>query len=527
MYRENVIIKDWRDIDLSFGLVYPNTYKIGMSSYSIRLLYFLINSYDNVVCERIFLPDNVRFPASKDYSSENTLRSIENKVHPIDFDVLGFSLQFENDFKNILWLLEKAGIPLTHAERKEMLDNRDLHYPIIIGGGPVITSNPMPLSKIFDFCYVGDVEMNLESILKAFLRYRSKDFSLQELLNRIKEIEGVFVPALNNKVSRVVLENLDDSPVPEFQLISKTSGVQPIFEENFFLEINRGCPFQCKFCISSFHNYPYRIRSFEDIKRAIEEGIKYSDFETISLIGPCVSSHPQFYDICEFILNKGKRLTVPSIRIEHLTSDIIKILEKSNVHTITIAPESGSEKLRFRLGKKISDEHIFSVLTKLKNSKIKNIKFYFLIGLPDESEDDVEKIIIFLKRVSELGFEKNTLRVNVNPLIPKLNTPYEKEVDFYYEKNFNSFRQKFKKIETELKHFPSIKLKFQNPKFIMNNARLQTLLSLGNEDVSNLLLYYYSNGASFGALRRAEKMVGFSFDEYLLRIKSCYSPWIF
>ena len=162
MNRENVIIKDWRDIDLSFGLVYPNTYKIGMSSYSIRLLYFLINSYDNVVCERIFLPDNVTFPASKDYSSENTLRSIENKVHPKEFDILGFSFQFENDFKNILWILEKAGIPLTHAERKNELIKRNVNYPIIIGGGPVITSNPMPLSKIFDFCFIGDVEMKLE-----------------------------------------------------------------------------------------------------------------------------------------------------------------------------------------------------------------------------------------------------------------------------------------------------------------------------------------------------------------------------
>jgi len=527
MYRENVIIKDWRDIDLSFGLVYPNTYKIGMSSYSIRLLYFLINSYDNVVCERIFLPDNITFPASKDYSSENTLRTIENKVHPIDFDILGFSLQFENDFKNVLWILEKAGIPLTHADRKKKLNNRNANYPIIIGGGPVITSNPMPLSKIFDFCFIGDVEMKLEPILKALLPYKSKEISLQELLNGVKSIEGVFVPSLNNKVNRVVLKNLDESPVPEFQLISKSSGEHTIFEENFFLEINRGCPFQCKFCISSFHNYPYRIRSFKNIKRAIEQGIKYSNFNTVSFIGPCVSSHPKFYEICEFILKKGKRLTVPSIRIEHLTKEIIKILEKSNIKTITIAPESGSEKIRFNLGKKISDEKIFSVLKELKNSKIKNIKFYFLIGLPDETENDIDKIITFLKKVSELGFEKNTLRVNVNPLIPKLNTPYEKKVDFYLTDNFGSFISKFKMIEKELKDLLSIKLKFQNPKSIMNNARLQTLLSLGNKEVLNLLLNYYSNGASFGALRRAEKNLNFSVDEYLLRIKSGYSPWTF
>ena len=124
MLKENAIIKDWRNIDLSFGLIYPNIYKIGMSSYSIRLLYFMINSYDNFVCERIFLPEKIKFPASKDYSSENQLRSIENKVLPIDFDILGFSIQFENDFKNILWILEKAGIPFDRKKREEMVCSR-------------------------------------------------------------------------------------------------------------------------------------------------------------------------------------------------------------------------------------------------------------------------------------------------------------------------------------------------------------------------------------------------------------------
>ena len=112
MITENAIIKDWRKIDFSFGLVYPNKYKLAMSSYSIRLLYYMINSYDNFVCERLFLPEKIKFPASKDYSSENQLRSMENKVLPIEFDILGFSIQFENDFRNILWILEKAGIPI-------------------------------------------------------------------------------------------------------------------------------------------------------------------------------------------------------------------------------------------------------------------------------------------------------------------------------------------------------------------------------------------------------------------------------
>jgi radical SAM superfamily enzyme YgiQ (UPF0313 family) len=527
MYKENVIIKDWRHIDLSFGLVYPNIYKIGMSSYAIRLLYFLINSYNNFVCERIFLPNNIKFPAINDYSSEQQLRSIENKVHPSHFDVLGFSLQFENDFRNVLWILEKAGIPLTYKERLESLNNGENRYPFIIGGGPAVTSNPMPLSKIFDFFFIGDSEMILGLVLKLILNYKSKKIKYQDFLNEIKKIKGIFIPLLNNKVKRAVLDNLDDSPIPDFQLLSKTSQENAIFVENFFIEVNRGCPFQCKFCISSFHNFPFRNRSFKNIIKSIERGIKYSDFETISLIGSCVSAHPKFYEICKFILNKGKRLTIPSIRIEHLTPDIIQILERGNIKTITIAPESGSERLRYELGKKISNDKIFSVLKAIKESNIKNVKMYFLIGLPDETEDDINNTIKFLKIVSDIGFERNSLKINVNPFIPKLNTPYEKKIDFYLKENFDSFKLKFKKFEKELKNISSIKLKFQNPKNIMNNAKLQTLLSLGDEGVSDLLINYYLHGATFGALRRAEKDLNFSLDNHLLKIKESYTPWRF
>ncbi|MFX0142890.1 MAG: hypothetical protein ACFE9C_02335, partial [Candidatus Hodarchaeota archaeon] len=139
MSMENLIIKDWRKIDFSFGLIYPNTYKIGMSSYSVRLLYFLINAFENIACERIFLPENIkmRFPASEDYSPKNHLRSLENKVLPEEFDILGFSLHYENDFKNILWILEKAEIPLTSQERRNVSNDIKAQFPIIIGGGPV------------------------------------------------------------------------------------------------------------------------------------------------------------------------------------------------------------------------------------------------------------------------------------------------------------------------------------------------------------------------------------------------------
>ncbi|MFX1574575.1 MAG: B12-binding domain-containing radical SAM protein [Promethearchaeota archaeon] len=525
MNTENIIRKDWRNIDFSFGLIYPNTYKIGMSSYSIRFLYYLINSYENIVCERFFLPEQLKFPASKDYSSLKSLRSIETKLLPAEFDILGFSVQFENDFKNIFWFLDKVNIPLYSLERQESNIEEKKHYPLIIGGGPVITSNPMPLSNIFDVLFIGDCEPNLNSFFNSFGEYNKAELSFQEFLKKLKNVEGLFIPSLDNKVKRATLKNLDESPIPIFQLISKNNSSNSIFEGNFLIEINRGCPYQCKFCISSFHNSPFRNKSYNNIIETIDKGIKYLKFDTISLIGSCISSHPEFKQICEFIIKKGKRLTIPSIRIEHLSSEVIQILEKGNIKTITVAPEAGSEDLRFGLGKIISNEKIISILSQIRNSRIKNIKFYFLIGLPNETDRDIDEIIDLLKNVNELGFEKNTLRVNVNPFIPKLNTPYEKEVDFYFDENKSSFQAKFQKLESELKKIPSIKIKFMNYKSIVKNAKLQTLISLGNQETSKLLFNYYNNGATFGALKRAEKELNFDLNEYLLKIKNCYSPW--
>lgn len=527
MTQQNVIIKDWGKMDFSFGLIYPNIYRVGMSSYSIRLLYDIINGYEKIACERIFLPEKIKFPASQDYSSKNNIRSIENKMLPGDFDILGFSMHFENDFRNILWMLDKAGIPLSSNERLASSIKEKEHYPLIIGGGPVATSNPLPLSQFFDLFFIGDAEPNLDPFFNLFKSYQSNEMSYQDFLEKAKSIKGIFIPSIKNKVSRVTLKELDDSPIPVFQLRTHLVNGDSIFGNNSFIEVNRGCPFQCKFCISSFHNSPFRNRSYGSITQAIGQWENNSNVKTISLIGSCVSAHPKFYEICEHVINTGKRLTLPSIRIEHVTPKIIRVLEKGNIKTITLAPETGSTRLRFELGKKIQNEKVISVLRLIKDSQIKNVKLYFLIGLPGETDEDIEAIISLLKESSKIGFDKDSLRVNINPFIPKHNTPYGKEVYYFLKDNLSKLREKFQTIEQELKTQAAIRLKFLNFKNIVKNARLQALFSLGDENVSDLLKVYYINGATHGAMRRAEEEVNFSINEYFLKIQQQYTPWSF
>ena len=526
MFEENLIIKDWRNIDLSFGLIYPNSYKMGMSSYSIRLLYFMINSYPNYACERFFLPENIKYPASEDYSSINGIRSLENKLLPTEFDILGFSVHYENDFKNILWLLEKAQIPLESEKRLNYTSLNSEYYPLVIGGGPAITSNPLPMSNVFDLFFIGDAEPNLKDFFKIFLDFKSSNYSIEDFFNKIAKIEGIYIPRINNPTNRTVLENLNQSPTPAYQLRSKSENIKKIFEENYFIEINRGCPFSCKFCLSSFHNSPFRNKTFDEIIKSIKNGLKYSNLEKFSLIGSCVSSHPRFSEILEFILKSGKSFSIPSIRIEHITPRILQILERSGIKTITIAPETGNESLRYDLNKRISDDSILRVMEMIFKSKIKNVKFYFLIGLPNETDDDILEIVTLLKSIEKLGFTGNQLKVNVNPFVPKLNTPYENKCHYYLSENLSILLKRFKLLENELRRFSSIKIKFKDAKRTINAARLQTLVSLGDSSISELLLRYYGNGATMGALRRVEKELGFTIDDYLRKIQDGYKPWI-
>ena len=520
------IVKDWRYVDLTFGLIYPNSYKLANSSYTIRLLYHMINSYDRFLCERIFLPENLKYPATNDYSSINLIRSRENKILPKEFDVLGVSVHYENDFKNIFWILDKANIPLLRKERIHLQKEEDIIYPLLIAGGPVITSNPLPLNEVFDVFFIGDSEKTLIPFLDNLVDWKSSNYDNSELFTNLKKAENLYIPSINNRPKRGILENLDESPNPLSQTISEKQMDNTVFERNFFVEINRGCPFRCKFCISSFHNSPFRNKSYTNILKVIDEGIKQTKFEKISLIGSCVSSHPKFKEICEYIIGKGKRLSIPSIRLDHITKDLIALFEKTNMNSITIAPETGSDSLRFDLGKRIPNEKIIDVATMIFDSSIRNIKFYFLIGLPSESEDDIQAIIDLLKKIDNIGFERESLKVNINPFIPKLNTPYGNYVDHFLDENFEILTTKFQRLSKELKKIRAVKLKTQKLTQLLNNAKLQTIFSLGDNSISQLLIKYYRNGAKYSDFKKVESLVSFSTNTYLKKIKKGYTPWI-
>ncbi len=533
---QNIAKKDWRTIKLSFALIYPNVYRIGMSSYSIHLIYSLLNSREDIVCERFFLPENIRYPASQDNNvNMGRIFSIENRILLKEFDILGFSIQFENDYRNLLWILEAAGIPLRTKERREEFKEKGTIYPLIIAGGPCATSNAMVLSEYIDLFFIGDIEPNLNEFLDLTIEIKEKFVNLNNDLEVFRKINGIFIPLIKNNCKRTILKNLDESKTPLLQIKSifdlpitnrkggkKQKGLA--FGDTYLLEINRGCPFNCKFCISCHHNTPFRNKSFEDIIKTIDKARELQKIKKITFIGSCVTSHPNFIEICNYLLKNNIEFMIPSIRIDHITKRLIGILEKGNIKTITIAPETGFNNLRYSIGKKISNEQIIEAVKIIRDSIIRNIKFYFLIGLPGEQEDEADAIMELMTTINELGFEKDSLKVNLNPFIPKLNTPFQIYTDFFLETNLKNLKNKFEKIQNGISKMPSVKLKIKNIKKIINEALIQTLFSVGDNEVSGLLFDYYHYGATLGALKKAAKKINFSFDTYFKQIRDGYKP---
>ena len=511
-----------RKNEISFGLVYPNRLKIMLSSYTIRFLFHYLNDNLDVFCDRFSLPEKYIFPANKDVQPLKNLRSLDYYLNAHEFDILGFSIHYENDYRNVLWFLEKVGIPLTLKERMKAREN-NINHPILITGGPVITSNPLPFSNIFDACFIGDSENNLPIFLEYFSQFKIKNIDFVKFVNSLEKVNGIYVPVLRNNSSRQILSNLDNSPIPSDQISQKVEQGQ--FENNFFLEVNRGCPYKCKFCLSSYHNSPFRNRSYKNIINCIEKSLVNSQFDKISLIGSCASSHPQFSKICNYILDKGKSLSIPSIRLEHVNPEIIKICEKAGIKTITIAPETGADLLRSQVGKTFSNNDIMKKVALIRNSSIRNIKLYFLIGLPGETDEDIIEIVNLIKKIGELDFPNNSLRVNINPFIPKFNTPYEFKTTYFIRNNLKILKSRLDLLIKGLKHLHYVKLKVQKSKEIVNQARLQTLISLGDEEIAELLIEYYKLGANLGSLRRAENNLNYSIDDYFKKINSGFKPW--
>ena len=426
--------------------------------------------------------------------------NLDNPIAHQKANAIAFSLSFDFDFMGVFEILEKNNIPF-------LSKNRDETVPLIFAGGPVITTNPEPYKKIFDFMIIGDGESVFIEILNVLKQNFSKDVALEKLAN----IEGVYVPELTKKVKKIT-ESINK--VIYTPIISDES----YFKDTFIIEVARGCMNRCAFCTASYLNLPFRTYEYERIINAIDLGLKHTN--KIALLGAQISAHPDFERIMEYIDKKidsgiDLELGISSLRTDAITPQLIQTLVKGGQKTSTIAIEAASERLRKFINKNLKEEQILNAIRIARENKLKGLKIYSMIGIPSETQDDIDEFIKLAKKIKleNKGFE---ITFSFSTFVPKPQTPLQ----WSRREDTKSLEKKQKYLEKELAKL-GIGSKFSSAKW----DYWQTLISRGDENLADFLINVYQNGGKIGAYKSAYKQLhdknyiksieGFNIDENL------------
>lgn len=492
-----IIRKHWKG-RIRVALVYPNTYPVGMPNLGFQTVYHLLNRIEHVVCERAFLPENSE-------SRSEPIISMESERPLRDFDIIAFSISFENDYLNILTILENAGLDLLSSARKDS-------DPLIIAGGVACFLNPEPIAAFIDCFLIGEAEKLLDNFFATFDPGAAKQTNL---LSLAQTVPGTYVPAFYQtehnldgtlrsfqplvdvpaKISHMILEDLAQIPTCSAIITPHTT-----FPETYLIEVTRGCPHGCRFCSAGYIYRPPRFRSFAQVEENIAEGASLT--KRIGLVGAAVSDFPNIGDLCRKVSDKDLRISFSSLRADALSPELISALQQSQVKTATIAPEAGSERMRKVINKGITEEDILHAAESLVASGIPNLKLYFMIGLPTETPDDIEAIVELSKKIkaafllsSRAQKRIGQITISINPFIPKPVTPFQ----WIPMDDLGRLKQKIKTINNGLKKVANVRVHADNPR----RAFVQTLLSRGDRRVAKIILLAKNNRGNWAKTLKA------------------------
>jgi len=514
------IRKSWRG-RLRFALVYPNHYHLGMSNLGFQSVYRLLNDYDHVVCERAFLPE----PGLK---SQTPLRTLESGKNLKDFDIIAFSLSFENDYPHILFILDRIGLPARSDQRGDQ-------DPLVLGGGVVSFINPEPIAPFFDCFLIGEAELMLPRFVEVFEAGSNKHANL---LTIARNVPGAYVPAFYSvnyqrdgtiasfnpleevppTIQRTYLKELSHTATCSAILTSDTT-----FDRTFLIEVGRGCPHGCRFCSAGFVYRPPRFRPISQLAENINQGISLTD--RIGLVGAAVSDLPGMGELCNIYKDEDIRISFSSLRAEGLSPELLSALRQSKVKTATIAPDAGSERMRKVINKGITEEAILTAADALVANGIPNLKLYFMIGLPTETMDDVEAIIRLCKKIKHRFLKSSRsqkrigeITVSLNCFVPKPFTPFQ----WVAMDEVGSLKKKIQKVKNVLKKVPNIRIHADIPRW----AYLQALFSRGDRRVADILQLAHTHKGNWAQTLKATSV---NPDFYVLRDREVAEqlPWDF
>ncbi len=493
----NQVRKDPQKVSIKFALCFPDIYEIGMSHTGGRIIYNLLNGQEDIMCERVFAPwTDAR---EKMRSMGIKLFSLENRIPIVDFDVIGFSVHYEMSFSTIVGMLHLGGI-------EPLWDKRDESSPLLIAGGPSVF-NPEPVARIFDLFYLGDAEQNLVTLLREYKRLKASGLPRKKILERLSSIGGVYVPSLWDvrydglyptsepalKVIKAVTPVLTGSDYPVAQIVPLTEAVQ----DRFVVEIQRGCTHGCRFCYAGFIYRPVRQREGKDIFDIVTDGIRKSGFQEVSFLSLSAGDYSGLGSIMNG-LNQAFypdriSLSLPSLRVDTASPELLAQISKVKKTGITIAPEAGSEKMRQRINKNITDEDIIRSVETAFSAGWELIKLYFMIGLPDETDEDIREICSLSYKVLDAAKKyrkRPDINITISPFVPKPHTPLQWE-SLESEENLH---KKLGIIRKNLTH-PAFRIKKVNLPLV----RIEALLSRGDRRVLDLITGAVEKGSYLDA----------------------------
>ncbi len=507
----NVQVKDPAKIEIRFCMCFPDVYEIGMSHLGIQILYDIINRREDTWCERVYSPWTDMDKLMREY--DIPLFALESQEPLCNFDFLGITLQYEMCYTNILQILELSKIPIYARERTE-------EHPIVIGGGPC-SYNPEPIADFFDFFYIGEGETAYDKLLDAYKEYKRAGKSRKEYLEMVARIEGMYVPSLyditykedgtidkiepNNpaappRVRKQVENNLSEAAYPTRPVVPFIKATQ----DRVVLEIQRGCIRGCRFCQAGMIYRPTRERSLEYLKKCAYEMLKSTGHEEISLSSLSSSDYSCLQELVYFLIEefgtKGVNISLPSLRIDAFSLEVMSKVQDIRKSSLTFAPEAGTQRLRDVINKGLTEEVILQGAMKAFCSGWNRVKLYFMLGLPTETGEDMEGIAVLSDRIAREYYTipkdqrngKVSIVASSSFFVPKPFTPFQ----WARMNTGEEFITKAKFVREKMKE----QLNQKSIKYNWHEAKLTVLegvLARGDRKISKVIYDAYRSGCLF------------------------------